>query len=99
MTKTIEQMTDTEILEDERLNMSILLDRFTSALADPYEGREPDPSYPSLDMLRDAAIIQEWLDEEVPRLVDAARKDGGSWQQIGNNLGMTRQGAQQAYGS
>ena len=37
-------------------------------------------------------------DQVVDHFVDAARRDGCSWAQIGSVLGVTRQGAQQRYG-
>ena len=49
-----------------------------------------------LDVLVSARVI---LDDGVDRAVAGARSAGASWEAIGAALGMSKQGAQQRYGS
>lgn len=47
--------------------------------------------------LEGAAEVRAWLDHDLPVIVRGARKDGMSWQEIGDMLGMSRQAAQQRF--
>jgi hypothetical protein len=50
----------------------------------------------ALDYLRKAS---ESIEAETRRLVDYARQEGRSWSEIGAGLGISRQAAQQRFGS
>lgn len=50
------------------------------------------------DALGDVAKVRADLDEWLRMIVGEARVGGASWQEIGDALGLTRQGAQQRYG-
>lgn len=47
--------------------------------------------------LASAAEVRAWLDHDLPVIVRGARKDGATWQEIGDMLGMSRQAAQQRF--
>ena len=59
-----------------------------------------DPSRPAVERLRAADGLREALDAWLPTLADAARaEEGQSWATIGSALHITRQAAQQRFGS
>ncbi len=59
-----------------------------------------DPSRPAVERLRAADGLREALDAWLPRLAEAARaEEGQSWATIGSALSITRQAAQQRFGS
>jgi len=62
-----------------------------AVLADPGE-RAP------VQLLHDARWLQDTVDKAMRQLVDDARADGATWQQIGDALGTTRQAAQMRFG-
>lgn len=99
MTKLLGQMTSEEIENDERLNMGVLLDRFSNGILAGYEGQTSEYGDDALAPLADAAVIRDWIEREIPRLVETARDGGASWDQIGETLGVTRQAVWERYGS
>lgn len=59
-----------------------------------------DPSRPAVDRLRAADGLRAALDAWLPSLAEAARaEEGQSWATIGSALRITRQAAQQRFGS
>jgi len=51
-----------------------------------------------LEHLHDLREMAWIVDQMIQASVDGLRADGFTWQQIGDELGMSRQGAQQRYG-
>ena len=51
------------------------------------------------DALNALRIIEWAITDRIERLVTKAREDGASWTEIGTALGMTRQAAQQRFGT
>lgn len=98
MAKQVAKMTDQEIENDETLQMAVTLDRFHGYVSAPYEGREMGGDEYPLGALTDARLIREWLDKMIPELVDEARMNGGSWQEVGDALGISRQAAWERFG-
>lgn len=93
MTDKLDTMTPEEIDNDMRLQVGVTIERFSRHLLQPYDEKTPTDYTDSLDPLADAVTILEWLEDELPRLVNDARQDGASWARIGERLGMTRQAA------
>lgn len=56
-------------------------------LADPGEDRTP------VQVLHDARWLQDAVDKAMRQLVDDARTDGATWQQVAEALGVSRQAA------
>lgn len=56
-----------------------------------------DRQPPSLAALTSVARLADDMDDAVTRLVAQARRDGRSWEAIGQALGITRQGAYARY--
>lgn len=49
-------------------------------------------------LLSDLRNLQSLIDDEIWRVIKAERERGRSWSEVGNALGMSKQGAQQRYG-
>jgi hypothetical protein len=54
---------------------------------------------PAIDWLRRTSIELAQLTRRIGELVDLARSGGVSWSEIGSATGLTRQGAQQLWGT
>ena len=52
----------------------------------------------NLARLHDAGVIERAAHQDVEQMVRISRKDGATWAQIGDALGVTRQAAQQRFG-
>lgn len=63
------------------------------------DGRHPEG--PALGRLADASLVAEYLDEVADHLVghfvDRARRDGASWTEIGQRLGVSKQAVQKRF--
>lgn len=59
---------------------------------------EEDALQNPLDRVTAVRLIEEFAEQRKGLVVHAARKSGATWQQIGDALGISRQGAQQQYG-
>lgn len=59
---------------------------------------EQTDSTQSLTALRNSVAIAQAFTDDLPIFVNAARRNGATWEQIGNALGVSRQAAQQRYG-
>lgn len=51
----------------------------------------------ALTLLRDNKATIRHMESEQPALVEAARKAGATWQQIGDALGISRQAAHERF--
>jgi hypothetical protein len=51
-----------------------------------------------LAALRNSVAIIQAFTDDLPIFVNAARRSGATWEQIGDALGVSRQAAQQRYG-
>lgn len=61
------------------------------------QAMDPDLIQHLYDLV-DARARREAVDAEIAALVKEARREGGSWRDIGDALGISRQAAQQYYG-
>jgi hypothetical protein len=52
----------------------------------------------SLAALRNSVAIIQAFTDDLPIFVNAARRNGATWEQIGDALGVSRQAAHQRYG-
>lgn len=77
---------------------ALLLDKITTARA-LLEHAVTDLDDADLrQVLRDLHLAAETLDSATRTAVNTARRAGASWADIGHELDLTRQGAQQRYG-
>lgn len=53
----------------------------------------------AVESLEDAAALRAGVDALIAARVERCRREGLSWAQIGNALGISKQAAQQRYGS
>lgn len=80
-------------LSEERLETGVTFERFSRYLFNE-EGHEYSGDVPpALFALADATTIQNFINQAIFDIVDEARNEGASWQEIGDVLGISRQAA------
>jgi hypothetical protein len=75
------------------------LARRLDAISDLITGIQDDHYPTALDVVQALRMAAETAESTLPLAVDAARRGGHTWDQIGTMLGTSRQAAQQRYGS
>jgi hypothetical protein len=79
----------------ERTEIGVCFERFSRYLLDEAEHEYGQEA--ALSALLDATVIQDYIEAEIPRLVSEAREGGASWQDVSNQLNVTRQAAWQRF--